>query len=253
MAKKTLDEIVGGIEDELRQIKAAREQVEVVLGVSNSLSDSLQNLANSSENLVRASSEETRQAAASIKERAAALSDEMAALKSFAAEAEAAISGQARSASEAVEEAAETIAKSAVSTIEKTAIRGIESIAGSSAKVQDGLQTAESLLSDISKRAEDSSLALLKASEKATDASKDLIKQTRVLLDDAKEQLDKIESDVVLIKAIDYEGIKKTVEELKEEQERQLQMQKKRFVDLYVLAGICIAVGLLTLVKLFAS
>lgn len=103
-----LNAILGQLEDELLQIKSAKDQVDDMISSNTELSASLERLIGSSKGLVQQSSAQTKEAAETLSKEADRLSENREAIARASVEGVEAIDKQASSAQATLEEAANT-------------------------------------------------------------------------------------------------------------------------------------------------
>ena len=150
-----LNVVLGQLEDELRQIKSAKDQVESALSTNAELSASLERLIASSKELVEESNGQTRSAVDALSKEVTELSELSKAIE------------------QASSDGAEVIriqASNAQSTLEETAGSAIAKIASETEASKEGLIATIATLSDQAQRMEQHSQVLEKESSQTVDA-----------------------------------------------------------------------------------
>ena len=163
-----LNVVLGALEDELRQIKSAKEQVGIAVSANSELSANLDRLIGSSKELVRESNDQTRNAVE-------ALSKEVAGLSARAKEIESAASC-----------GAETIrdqAAIAQAALEETANRAVGTMASEAEASQDKAAAAIDALREQAERMEKRTEAAEAASAETAEAGKHQASDAQAMLE----------------------------------------------------------------------
>lgn len=123
-----MSKVIGQIEDELRDIKSAKEQAEAVIGSNKVLSDSLQSLFDSSSNMAKAVESNTQQIIADITNKIEILNTQAADVQSYAQQGVSEIREQSALAQSKLEDELGNLVKKLVDTISISTNQSLDTI-----------------------------------------------------------------------------------------------------------------------------
>lgn len=252
MSASEIDIAIGQIEDELRNVKAARDQVDSILGAGSELSQNLNTLALSMEQLVKASTVETQEAAADIQASARSLSKQSDDLEKTVASVKKEIAAITDKSEQSIDQTAASALNSALVQIQETSEICVNSIQSYAAKEFEHLGNADAEIRDSRKQLGEAQSTLLAAAAESSKENSLLLEEVKSISAELQEQLLEVQEIVNLIKSVDYDGIKEKLVQLQESVSNNQQAHAKQHlliigmaVGIFLLEAIILACQLL--------
>jgi ABC-type transporter Mla subunit MlaD len=143
-----MSKVIGQIEDELRDIKSAKEQVEAVIGSNKALSDSLQALFDSANNVAKALEVNAQQIITDINNKLEMLNVKASDIESYAQQGMSKISEQSALAQSKLEEELGNLVQQLMATISTSAKQSLEAVGNELAEYSVLVHEAEKNFSD---------------------------------------------------------------------------------------------------------
>ena len=237
---KNLNEILSQLEDELRQVKSAKDQVESMIAADSRLSDNLERFINTADEVSQRSLAQTQETTEMLSKEIDRLSEQSEAIQKRATGVQAAI-----------EQTANSAVDKASSDISELTQRAIADLDGGLEKARSDIESALESLKTATSDAADSHDALLEAHETASTENQRQNAETRALLEEAQKQLAEINTWIATLKEIDVVSLVNELEELKDVEAANAASMKKQLSTVTAMVAVCIVVCLATLAKLF--
>lgn len=243
-SSEALDTILGQLEDELRSVKSARDQVDEMVSVGENLG----RLVLSSNEFVEKSGIQMRETAAELSTATERLSERSEAIERITAEGVEAISAQASNAQDALGQLAESVSAKASSDMTRLAEQSVAIFNDRvDQAVKDNGIAGEELraaATDITRGCD----ALIEAHASASEEIELRLAENKELLEEARSLLSSIDERVATLEAIDVDGLVTAVAELESMEANNTAMLKKQLASMNIMIGVCIAVGIAILV-----
>lgn len=232
-----MSKVIGQIEDELLDVKAAKEQVEAVIGSNKALSDSLQALFESAENVARASESSALQVAADIANKLDALNIQASDMDRYAKEGIVNISEQSARARAELETDLYDLAKQLVNIIFDSTSQSLETIKNELAEYR--VTTNE---------------VTRKFTESASDAiakQEGYLAEVNKLVDSIQERQRQLDLKIEELNRLDITRLINEISEIRRVESEKAEDAKKWKVIELVALGACVVLGIIILIKLF--
>jgi len=231
-----MSKVIGQIEDELRDIKSAKEQAEAVIGSNKVLSDSLQSLLDSSSNVAKALENNVQQIIAEINNKIGLLNIQAADIESYAQQGVSKISEQSSLAQSKLEDEIGNLVQKLTDIISSSTNQSLEAIG-------NDLAGYRVLVNEAAKKFADStSDAIAKQEGQIAEISK--------LVTCIEEKQHALDSKIEELRQLDILRLLDEISEIHRiESETVTATKKWRVVEIRAL-GVCIVLGIVILIKL---
>ena len=231
-----MSKVIGQIEDELRDIKSAKEQAEAVIGSNKALSDSLQSLFDSSSNVAKVLENNVQQIIAEINNKIELLNIQAADIESYAQQGMSKISEQSSLAQTKLEDELGNLTHKLTDIISSSTNQSIEAIGNE-------LAGYPVLIHEATKKYTDStSDAIAKQEGQIAEISK--------LVTCIEEKQHALDSKIEELRQLDILRLLDEISEIHRiESETVTATKKWRVVEIRAL-GVCIVLGIVILIKL---
>lgn len=231
-----MSKVIGQIEDELRDIKSAKEQAEAVIGSNKALSDSLQALFDSSSNVAKALENNAQQIIAEINNKIEMLNIQASDMESYAQQGMSKISEQSATAQSKLEYELGNLAQKLTGTISTSTNKSLEAVgnelAGYRVLVNEAAEKFKESTSD----------TITKQEEQIAEMGKlvSFIQERQYALDAKIEEL----------RQLDIARLFDEISEIRRiESENATATKKRRVVEISAF-GVCIVLGIAIVIRL---
>ena len=248
-----LNVVLGQLEDELRQMKTAKDQVDGMISSNSELAANLERLISSTRELMEESGSRTREASEILSKEAGRLSEKSDTIEKAATEGTEAIRKQASEAQIALEQTADSVVEKTSSAVSELAERAIASINTELDKTKVEADEAIASLDKAASDAKEGRDALLEAHESFAGECKRQNTEMKSLLDQAQKHIADIDTRIATLKEIDVEVLAKELRDLKDVEASNAADLKRQLKSIGIMVGACIVVCLIALAKLFIA
>lgn len=231
-----MSKVIGQIEDELRDIKSAKEQAEAVIGSNKALSDSLQALFDSSSNVAKALENNAQQIIAEINNKIEMLNIQASDMESYAQQGMSKISEQFATAQSKLEYELGNLAQKLTGTISTSTNKSLEAVgnelAGYRVLVNEAAEKFKESTSD----------TIAKQEEQIAEMGK--------LVSFIQERQNALDSKIEELRQLDIAHLFDEISEIRIiESENATATKKRRVVEISAF-GVCIVLGIAILIRL---
>ena len=231
-----MSKVIGQIEDELRDIKSAKEQAEAVIGSNKALSDSLQALFDSSSNVAKALENNAQQIIAEINNKIEKLNIQASDIESYAQQGVSKISEQSALAQSKLEDELSNLMQQLMDTISASTKQSIEAVGNE-------LAGYRALVHETAKKFTDSTSDVIAKQEGQ-------IAEIDKLVACIQERQHDIDSKIEELRQLDIVHLFDEISEISRiESENATATKKWRVVELSAF-GVCIVLGISILIRL---
>lgn len=231
-----ISKVVGQIEDELRDIKSAKEQVEAVIGSNQSLSDSLRALFDSAEKTSKLTEYNVKQITDDIKQKLEILDIKATDIDSYVQQGITKIDDQYSLTQSNIEKRLEDLVNELVKMLSDTTVKGAESI---KVELEDNHKLVRQVASEFSK-----------LTSEAIEKQDGYIAEIGKLVSVVEERQSDISKNIEELKKLDTVKLYDEISEIRKREEESFTITKKFRAICFIGFGSSIVLGLAILINM---